>query len=73
MIAFRRRRGEAVAELDGVQVGQQFVVEQGQPVADAEVVFQQRPLPAGGVPRDGELRPAGPWKRSQTASMAWIW
>ena len=32
---------QAVAELDVVQVRQQLIVEQGQPVADAEVVFEQ--------------------------------
>jgi hypothetical protein len=54
-------------ELDGVQVRQQLVVEQGQPVADAEVVFKQRHLPTGGVPRDGELGAAGLLSVEQTA------
>jgi hypothetical protein len=51
-------RAPGHAELDGVQVRQQLVVEQGQPVADAEVVFSKdnAALPTGGVPSDGELR-----------------
>jgi hypothetical protein len=55
----RGRGGEAVAELNGVQVGQQLIGQQGQPVADAEIVFKQCHLPPGAFPRDGELRPAG--------------
>ena len=55
----RRRRRQTVAELDGVQVRQQLIVQQCQPITDAEVVFKQGHLPTGGVARDSEFRPAG--------------
>ena len=51
---------QAVAELDGLQVIEDFLIEQGQPVADAEVAFGESEPRLGlrRVSRDGELGPA---------------
>ena len=48
---------DAVAELDGAQVVEDFLVGQGKPVADAEAVFgkSQPPLELRGASRDGEF------------------
>ena len=48
-----------MAELDGVQISEEFFVEKSQPIADPEVVFEQRHLPSGSVPRDREFGSAG--------------
>ena len=48
-----------MAELDGVQISEEFVVEKSQPIADPEVVFEQRHLPSGSVSGDREFGSAG--------------
>ena len=56
----RIRRPEAVAKLDVVKIGQNLVIQQRQPVAKPEVVFQagESRLAAAKLARHGELGPA---------------
>ena len=71
-VAGIQRRGgrQAVAQLDGVQVVENRVVGQGQPVARAEVVFGQGEpcLALRGVRRDGELGTADLLAAEQVAN-----
>ena len=58
-----------MAELDGVQVRQQLIVQQRQPVADTQIVFKESHahLRIGGVPSDGEFGAAGFLPMKKTA------
>ena len=51
-------RWQTVADLNVLQVREDLLVEQRQPVADAEMVLREEPLPGfGGAGRDRELGP----------------
>ena len=47
-----------MAELNGVQIREELLVEKGQPIANTEVVFDERHLPSGSVPCDRKFGPA---------------